>query len=78
MTRDAADEFVTVAAYVNEWQARLAQAALEAEGLETMLVGQHHASLNWLIAPALGGIRLRVRQTDAERAQEILNDNIQD
>lgn len=71
MTRQPPDEFVTISRYGHVWQARLACAALEADGLDVMLVGENHAALNWTHAQALG-IRLRVRARDAARAAEVL------
>ncbi len=72
MTDGAGGEFVTLASYGQAWQAQLAQAALQSEGIESMLVGEHHAALNWLLTAALGGVLLRVREADAVRAARVL------
>lgn len=65
-------DFVTLRSYLHPWQARVALGLLESAGIEAMLVGEHHASMNWLHASALGGVQLRVRAADAQEADALL------
>ena len=63
------DSLVTVASYWFLSDAMLAQNALEAAGIESVLDDQHMA-LNY--ANAVRGVKLRVRHVDAIRAGEVL------
>ena len=65
------ERFVTVATYVFPWEAQLAKARLESEGIQSVVADEITASLYG--ANAIGGIKLRVREEDAERATELLS-----
>ncbi len=65
------ERFVTVATYVFPWEAQLAKARLESEGIQSVVADEITAGLYG--ANAIGGIRLRVREEDAERATELLS-----
>jgi hypothetical protein len=65
-------KFITVATFSHQIEAHLAKAKLESEGLECRLADEHIVSINWLFSDAVGGIKLRVSEKDAERAREIL------
>ena len=51
-------------------QARLAQASLEAEGIEAVIADENVGSLYG--AGVVGGVKLRVREEDVARATELL------
>ena len=53
--------------------AELARIKLEAEGIPCFLAGKNFIGVYWLLASADNGVKLQVRQSDAERAIEILN-----
>jgi hypothetical protein len=64
------DPIVAVAKYSNVLEAQLAKGYLEAEGIEARLTGDQAAGLQM---GALGGlVELYVRDSDAERAAELL------
>jgi len=65
------ERFVTVATYVFPWEAQLAKARLESEGIRSVVADEITAGLYG--ANAIGGIKLRVREEDAERATELLS-----
>jgi ribosomal protein S27AE len=65
------ERFVTVATYTFPWEAQLAKARLESEGIDSVVADEITAGLYG--ANAIGGVRLRVREEDADRAVELLS-----
>jgi Putative prokaryotic signal transducing protein len=66
------ETLVTVASFTSPWEAQLARARLEAEGIESIVADEHVVRLHWVISNAVGGVKVRVRPEDAERASEAL------
>jgi len=65
------DSLVTVGTFLTHIDADLARSALEAAGIESMIVSDDCGGVRphlWM-----GGVQLRVRDEDAQRAIEILN-----
>lgn len=62
----------TIARFRDVPAALLAHSRLEADGIQALLLGVNHVSINWLASQAIGGIRLQVSVEDAERARELL------
>jgi hypothetical protein len=54
------------------YEAHLAKALLVSEGLEAWVLDEHHVSLRWHFAAALGGIKVAVLAADAARARALL------
>jgi hypothetical protein len=67
-------KLVTVATYFQHSDALLARMRLEASGIECVLIDEHLCRIDWGLAPALGGIKLQVREEDAARAAELLHE----
>ena len=65
------ERYVTVATYVFPWEAQLAKARLESEGIQSVVADEITAGLYG--ANAIGGVKLRVREEDAERATTLLS-----
>ena len=63
---------ITVATFAHTLDAHLAKSRLEAEGIDCVLTNEHTAGMNWFWPLAVGGVGLQVRESDAERAAEIL------
>ena len=63
---------MTVDRYFHPTEAHIAAGRLTSEGIPVNLLGINHASMNWLIAQALGGIRLQVPAGFVDAAREIL------
>ncbi|MDD2558961.1 MAG: DUF2007 domain-containing protein [Desulfuromonadaceae bacterium] len=63
---------VTIARYRDIPPAGLAQSILEAEGITSFLDNQFMVGVNWLYSDAVGGIKLRVAESDVEEALKIL------
>jgi hypothetical protein len=71
-----ADRLVTIASFRDLPQALLAKGALDSTGIPCFLANENIVRLDWLLASAVGGIRLQVPEGDAEKALEVLNDGI--
>jgi hypothetical protein len=67
------DKYITVATYNNPWEAHLARTKLESEGISALVLDDQTASINWFYSHTTGGVRLQVRQADAEQAIQLLN-----
>jgi len=65
-------ELVTVASFRDIPSAGLAQSILESEGINCFLDNQFTVGVNWLYSNALGGVKLKVNKSNAEKAIELL------
>ena len=65
------EELVDVATYWLAWEANLAQSRLEESGIKSCLQGEHIVQM-FPYAADPTGIRLQVRQSEAERACKLL------
>ncbi len=66
------DDFVTVGTYESYALAGLDRQKLEQHDIICFLADEHTIALRWDLNVALGGIKLRVPETDAEKAKFIL------
>jgi Putative prokaryotic signal transducing protein len=66
------ERYVTVETFTSPWEAQLARARLESEGIESLVADEHLVRMDWVISRAIGGVKLKVRACDAERAAEAL------
>ena len=64
--------WTTVDRFFHPTDAHIAAGKLESEGIPVFLLGINHASANWLISNALGGIRLQVPANHIEYARQLL------
>ncbi|HEX7186572.1 MAG TPA: DUF2007 domain-containing protein [Thermoanaerobaculia bacterium] len=65
------ESWVTVGSFPSPWEARLALARLESEGIDSQIADENVGSLYG--GNLVGGVKLRVRQEDAGRAAELLD-----
>ena len=65
---------VTVGTFSSPWEAQLALACLQGEGIEAVIADEHFFRLYGALSNALGGVRLQVRPEHAERAANLLRD----
>lgn len=65
---------VTVATFNYPLEAHLHRAKLESERIDSIVVDEHMVHANWLYNIAVGGVKLQVRESDAERALAILGE----
>jgi len=64
--------FTTVAHYTDPIEAHLARGRLQSEGIDAHLGDEHLAVANWEWRLAVGGVKLRVAERDADRARAVL------
>ena len=67
-------KFVTIASYRDFPQAGLDRSILEEHHIQCYLENEFTVGVNWLYSNALGGIKLKVLESNAARAGEILRD----
>ena len=65
---------VTVATFWDVFDADFTRTMLDLEGIPSVLDDQYLVQLAWHYANAIGGVRLRVRASDAARARRLLRD----
>lgn len=70
--------WITIDRFDHPTDAHIAAGRLESEGIPVFLLGIHHASINWLIATALGGIRLQVPAQYEDEARRLLAESAPD
>ena len=63
---------VTVATYIDPPIAYLAKSRLDYEGIPCWIADDYHINLKWTISSALGGVKLRVQESDIEDAIKVL------
>lgn len=66
------ENWITVLTFTYPTQAHLAKAKVESEGIEVLIRDELTAQVNNFYSSAIGGVKLQVRNKDAERAFEIL------
>jgi DNA-directed RNA polymerase subunit RPC12/RpoP len=65
---------ITVAVFDEPLQAHLARMRLEREGIPCVLENENTVSMIWTYSMMVGGIRLQVGESDAERAVAVLGE----
>lgn len=68
------EKLVTVETFSTPWEAQLARARLETEGIHSVIADENFVRLYWALSNAMGGVKLKVREEDAPRAAELLQD----
>ena len=68
----------TIASYSFPWEAQIAKARLDAEGIPAFVADEQTINMQWLYSNAMGGVRLQVPQAFASRAVEILAEDHSD
>ena len=68
------ERLVTLETFTTPWEAQIARARLEAEGIHSVIADENFVRLYWALSSALGGVKLQVREEDAARAAEMLRD----
>ncbi len=67
------DEKIIKIAYFNDYtKAEIVKIALEREGIQCFLSGENFVATYWLYANAEGGIKLYIKESDKQKALEIL------
>ncbi len=71
-----AGRLTTVASYDIAAKAQLARNVLEAAGIPAVVTDQEIVAMDWLISNAVGGIKVQVREEDADRAAAVLDEKL--
>ncbi|MEE8199941.1 MAG: transposase [Candidatus Acidoferrales bacterium] len=69
-----AEKLVTVARFHEPALAHLCKTRLELTGVEAIVSDEHIIGLNWFYSLALGGVKVKVRESEAARAIELLGE----
>ncbi len=68
-------DIVTISTYSYPLEAEIARGKLESEGIWAFVADDYMVTMNWLYSTAIGGVKLQVKESDAQRALQILNHN---
>jgi DNA-directed RNA polymerase subunit RPC12/RpoP len=66
--------FVNIASYDNYINANMQLSMLQEEGINCHLKDEHTITIDPLLSPAIGGMKLMVVESQAERARQILDE----
>lgn len=66
------EKIIKIASFFDYTQAEITKIALEDEGIDCFLSGENFVATYWLYANADGGIKLYIKESDKEKALEIL------
>ncbi len=67
---------VMVGRYRDSGEAMIAKSILDSAGIESFLGDENLVRLDWFYSNLIGGIKLMVREEDAETARKLLEENI--
>jgi hypothetical protein len=67
---------ILVGRYRDSGEAMIAKSMLDSAGIECFLGDENIVRIDWLYSNLIGGIKLMVRQEDAEAARSLLKENI--
>ena len=68
------DRLVTIATFWSPVEANLARNNLDAAGIRAILVGEETVGMAWHLTNAIGGVKVQVREADADRALVVLDE----
>ncbi len=71
-------DLVTIATYSHPTEAHILKTKLESEGIWSYVADEAIVTMNWLYSNAVGGVKLKVREPDVDRALEILGIALED
>jgi hypothetical protein len=66
------DKFVTLLTFTHPIEAAVIQSKLESEGIECFLRNEYSINTNPFNSNALGGAELQIKESDLEKAREIM------
>jgi hypothetical protein len=65
-------DLVTIASFYTTAEAETLRAVLAGEGITTFVTDAEVSNINFLMTPAIGGVKLRTSTDDARRARELI------
>jgi Putative prokaryotic signal transducing protein len=69
-------DFLLIKRYDNYVEAHIDKGVLEENNIECWLMDENTVTINPFLSNAIGGIKLMVAKVQAERAMQILNENV--
>lgn len=66
---------VTISRYSMPYEAHIAKARLDSEGIPAFVADEHTINMQWLYSNALGGVRLQVPEAYVEAARKVLEED---
>ena len=69
------NDWTVIITFIYPHEAHLAKGVLESEGLDVQIKDEMTAQVNNFYSTAIGGVKLLVRQEDAERAYNVLKES---
>lgn len=70
------EKLVTVASFTDVIEAKIVQSMLEAEGINCYVQDENIIGMNWMYSAAVGGVKLKVKESDKDEALVLLSDNV--
>ena len=70
------EKLTIIASFSHPFEAHLAKGKLESEGIEAYIADENIVGINWLYSNLVGGVKLKVREDDRERALKSLEEKI--
>ena len=67
-------ELITLKVFDSPIEAHILRSKLESEDIESFVFDEHSVGINMLYAQAIGGVKLKIRETDSERALSVLEE----
>lgn len=74
--RRAPEPLVTVATFDSPLQANILASRLEADGVQCFIADAETIGIHGLLAGAVGGVKIQVRESDGPRAAAIIRNNV--
>lgn len=65
----------TIATYSFPYEAQIARAKLDSEGIPAFIADEQTINMQWLYSNAMGGVRLQVPETYVQQAVELLTED---
>jgi len=70
------DALILIATFSHPFEAHLAKGKLESEGIEAFIADENIVGINWLYSNLVGGVKLKVREEDRDRALKLLQEKV--
>jgi hypothetical protein len=68
-------ELVTLNTFTSIFEANMFRSKLESEGIECFIDDENIGSMNFLYGSAVGGVKLKVRKSDYDKARKVLEES---
>lgn len=75
MANPERENLVTVATFSDVLEAKIVQSMLESEGISCFMQDENIIGINWMLSAAVGGVKLKVRESDLNEASLLLSEN---